>query len=231
MSEHSESLQDATAQLYLAFAGYGEETLSTAWEKQLAGFDILATTPLSQLSVTDLSPFIQNFAIYDDSGQILRRFLPRILELCIDGYHRWAMPLKSIFEALNFADWQFWSVLERRSIENFLRALWLHHLHDVSPAGTISSINTLLEAIASVMDIQPFLDVWLDIPERNATAHIASLTVYGNKNAYDMRHWLSQAETLQRIEAAFWDCGDTERAAMFAKAAEYLRLDESLMPA
>ena len=82
-----------------------------------------------------------------------------------------------------------------------------------------------------MMDIQPFLDVWLDIPEKNATAHIASLTVYGNKNTYAIRHWLSQSEILHRIEAAFWDCGDSDRAAMFAKAAEYLRLDESFIPA
>ena len=59
MSEHSESLQDATAQLYLAFAGYEEASLNTAWEKQLAGFDVLATKSLDQLSVSDLSPFIQ----------------------------------------------------------------------------------------------------------------------------------------------------------------------------
>lgn len=231
MSEHSEALQDATAQLYLAFAGYEEETLSPTWETHLPDFDVLTTTALKQLRESDLTPFIEQFSKFDNQGQILRRFLPRILELCIDGYHRWSMSLDHIFETLNIADWQSWSEFEKRSIESFLRALWLHHLNHVSPTGTTSSADTILDAISRVMDVQPFLDVWLDVPEKSATAHIASLTVYGKKHLTDVRRWLAQPDILQRIEAAFWDCGDSDRAAMFAKAAEYLRLDESLVPA
>jgi len=225
MSKHSEALEDATTQLYAVFTPYREQVLSNILEANLI------TTDLEQLTVSDLDSFILHLENDDNSAQQLRRFLPRILELSIEGYHRWSMSLDTVFETLNIAGWQFWSELEQRSIENFLRALWLYHLHDVSPTGTRSSADTILDAISRVTDIQPFLDVWLDVPEKSATAHIASLTVYGKKRLKDVHYWLAQPDILQRIEAAFWDCGDSNHAAMFAKAAEYLRLDNTFMPA
>ncbi len=225
MSTHSEALQDATAQLYAVFTPYREQAMSNTLDAHLL------TKDLEQLSVADLDSLILQIGEGDESAQLLRRLLPRILELSIDGYHRWSMSLDGVFETLNVAGWRTWSELEQRSIENFLRALWLYHLYDVSPTGTISSADTILEAISRVTDIQPYLDVWLDVPEKSATAHIASLTVYGKKRLKDVRHWLAQPDILQRIEAAFWDCGDSNHAAMFARAVEYLRLDNTLLPA
>jgi|GEM_PF-6938540 len=222
MSEHLQALQEATGRLYDVFDVYQEQELDTEFEH-------LTTDNLNTLSVSDLTPVIQHLTAQD--GSILLRFLPRILELCIDGYYRWSISLDAVFSTLNTCNWREWSEIEQRSIENFMRSLWLYHLSNVSPTGTHSSADTLLEAISQVMDVQPFLDVWMDISGASATAHIASLTVYGKKRLRDVRHWLSQPNILQRIEAAFWDSDNIYHAAMFAKAVDYLRLIHSPMPA
>lgn len=231
MSDYSQALWDATSQLYDVFSAYRDSELEVDWQANLPNYDILTTKALSDLSVSDFTPLLQQIPALDNADQILRRFLPRILELSIDGYHRWSIGLESVFATLQGCDWRTWSETEQVSIETFMRAFWLHHLHDVSPTGTRSSADTILEAIAQVMNVQAFLDLWSDMSNTSATAHLASLIVYGKKHLIDVRHWLSQPNILQRIEAAFWDCASSDHAAMFAKAAEYLRLADNLVPA
>lgn len=225
MPDYKTQLASTVDNLYAVFAPYQAHTPAVSWHT-LSTYATLTEKPVSALTVADLTPLVCQLERHADSAAMLRRFLPRILELSIEQHHRWAMGLERVFGCFKIADWHQWSETEQTAVLTFFEAFWRHHLYDVMPVGTLSSADTILEAFGKVVAVEPYLNVWQEMTSVNATVHMASLTVYGKKQHEDVRRWLLQPIILHRIEAAFWDCHTATHAALFAKAAEYLRLDE-----
>ncbi|MEL6307886.1 MAG: hypothetical protein AAFN11_04700 [Chloroflexota bacterium] len=224
MPDYKSDLTVATKQLYLAFMPYQSHTPAETWQT-LSTYDALIEKPLTELTVADLTPLVCQLSKHDDKSAMVRRYLPRMMELSIDQYHRWAMGLERVFQTFKIADWHLWSETEKDAVIAFFDALWVYHLSDVMPVGTLSSADTILESIGRVVPVDTYLHSWSQMNNKSATIHIASLIVYGKKHLEDVRRWLMQPRILNRIEAAFWDCQTDTHAAMFAKAAEYLRLE------
>jgi len=224
MPDYKSDLNTAIKQLYIVFLPYQSHVPADSWHS-LSSYDALTQKPLTELTVADLTPLVCQLSKHADKSAMIRRYLPRMMELSIAQYHRWATGLERVFQAFKTADWHLWSETERDAVIVFFDALWAYHLTDVMPVGTLSSADTILESIGRVVPVDTYLNSWSQMTTKSATVHIASLIVYGKKQLEDVRHWLLHPHILNRIEAAFWDCQTDTHAAMFAKAAEYLRLE------
>lgn len=206
MSEHSQILGEAIAQLHQVFSSTSK-----------AGESLRGLT---------LEALIRQMDEAADAG-ILRQILPHALEKFAENAHRACFDKLSI--CLQKAEWRAWAREEQIALETFFRAQWQAILHENAPTGTESLAYSFLSALNNIMDIQPLLDIWLNNRAAHTVAHMASVAVYGKHELSKLELWLAQGRVLQRVEAAFWDCHSDEQAALFSKAAEYLRSGDKLL--
>lgn len=153
-------LRQTTERLYEVFGSYRADPKSIGvcphciHQEEL---DRLLAVPLRDLSAEELNPLASNAVKTHGEVDDLRYFLPRILELCVDGFDQFT-DLEIIVNPLRFAEWHDWAEHEVSAVRAFLFSWWGWFLS--SHPRTINALE-LLCAIAQVEDdLEPYLTYW-----------------------------------------------------------------------
>ncbi|RZS30583.1 hypothetical protein EV193_116104 [Herbihabitans rhizosphaerae] len=210
----------AVADLYDAFAGYPLRSTIEGCAHCVTEADqaALRSAPLPELTAESLSRF--GFKALTTWGDVddLRHFLPRMLEIAVtdDGWD-----LHATFVKLATARWWDWPDGERRAIERYADALWLHVL---TLMPTSRSAADVLDAFGTAFeDLTPFLVIWRAEATEPARCQLADLLL-NRPSGLDshLADWLAEPETRQAIEAGFFAAGSPDAARLLSDAYDVL---------
>jgi hypothetical protein len=182
----------------------------------------LVATPLRDLRFLDLADY--SFSAMTTQGSVddFRYFLPRLFQGIVEEPYSYSD--ETLFHKLSYAKWATWPQDEQMAVKRYLNSLWLCGLasfpiEDRLPA--FFEIETVLSSIAQTGEsLGPYLNTWAETTAREADEHLIQfVTMYGREfangktldegfwghakvQAQELRRWLLQTETLQRIKDA-----------------------------
>jgi hypothetical protein len=162
-----------------------------------------------------------------------KHFVPRLLDLYASSTDAWLL-----CDKLGYARWRSWPEPEQRAVERYLLALWRAELAEYGPP---LPGNVLLQTMVTLdLDLAPYdlrkkLETWRLDSSRESARHIAGfvlehgmalfwpsgfngrLTLWQAKweIAEDVREWLLEPATRDRLEASFVVHGDVDVARAF----------------
>lgn len=226
-------VEEAEDALYATFARYGGTHLEgcahcVSFEESAA----LRRMPLRKLG-TELDRYLFKAMTTWGTEEDFKHFLPRLLELYVYSSSGWLLSDKLVY-----ANWRSWPEIERKAVENYLVTLWRETLTSV---GSPLPGNYLLETMLALdMDIAPYdlrvtLDAWRSDPSRDAAQRLAEF-IMEHKDAVvwsmdsggrsrlwrtkwemadEVREWLLEKATRERLEESFLAYGDVEIARAF----------------
>ena len=148
----------------------------------------------------------------------LRHFLPRLLELTLDGGYD-AIDLNGVIDKLEYAHWRSWPPTEQQAIERFLAALWTDALAYDSDRHPADELLAILARTHS--DLSPFLAAWSTKPTEPALRQLAQVcAALGNRPTVlpQVRRWLAKPATRALLEAGFFQASSPEIAAELSDA-------------
>jgi hypothetical protein len=173
--------------------------------------------PLRELDGDTLSHFIGSAVLTWGDVDDFKHFLPRILELlAIDDY-----PLNEelFYFKLDNAGYDSWPGIERDAVIRFWRAWWTHlvsteALRLFDPIGILACVSHFEE------DVDPYLTAWIDCEHPLAGQYLAHSIIWDLDGRSDMTPsgrtaldaWLCSPQVRARLERAFFDEPDGERA-------------------
>jgi hypothetical protein len=229
----SNAVDDALEAVYATFARYGGTHLEgcphcVAFEESAA----LRRIPLRRLGA-ELERYLFKAMTTWGTEDDFKYFLPRLLELHASSSDAWLL-----CDKLAYARWRSWSGPERAAVENYLSTLWRA---EVAAGGPPLPGNYLLGTLIALdIDLAPYdlrvkLDAWRADPSRDAARQLAQFvsehrdalfwasgssdrkTLWQAKPdiAEDVRVWLLEAATRERLEASFMAYGDPDIARAF----------------
>lgn len=235
-----EQLEQASAQLYAAFACYPARRTMWACSCCVKREEIVAltTVPLRSLSGDDLGRYAFKAMTTWGDSEDFRSFLPRLLELCVLDPGAHCVDSETICRKLEYAQWAKWPQEERQAIVDYLLAFWQLLLTDASHALRCSA-SDYLEALSQALeDLSPFLQVWRQSDEATALQALANF-VNENGDELGSGHtlkwllgspptkrqvitWLLEPETRQWLEDGFFRYAEQGWASELATAADTL---------
>ncbi len=182
----------------------------------------LVVTPLRDLRFLDLADYSFRAMTTQGSVDDFRYFLPRLLEGIVEESYSYFD--QTLFQKLSYAKWKTWPHDEQNAIKGYLKALWLCGLTSfpiVDALPAFFEIETVLSSIAQTGEsLVPYLEAWDRTTTREADEHLIQfVTMYGQDlaggktfseafwrdasvQAQELRSWILQADTLQRIQGA-----------------------------
>jgi hypothetical protein len=219
------AITEAVHNLYRAFERYPRpakiECCPCGCTKPDATSHLIAT-PLHDLRFLDLADYSFSAMATQGSVDDFRYFLPRLFQGIAEEPYSYCD--ETLFHKLSYARWRTWPRNEQSAIECYLKALWMCSLTsfpivDVLPA--FFEIETVLSSIAQTGEsLIPYLETWERTKTTEANQHLIQfVTMYGRDfadgntlneaywhdagtQAQELRTWILQAETLQRIRDA-----------------------------
>jgi uncharacterized protein len=185
-------------------------------------------TDLRRLTVEDLSEVASNVPHLGGDVDVLRHYLPRILEILMTEGFQWP-DFEPVLERLTYgadlggSPWWTWPAEEQKAINRFLEAAWTALLRDTNEVlASELSADTFLCGIGNIVDdIRPYLTKWSGFDEPFAARHLQEflnwnrdLTTGGLSNPFwtreawrasrNMRQivrWVHSRETLEELLA------------------------------
>jgi hypothetical protein len=191
------------------------------------------TRPLSELTADELREVAELMPFLGGDADVLRHYLPRLLEIAITTGFDWPdfEPLihhLAMRDSSGHGQVQTWPISERDALERFFLATWTARLQqDPDIDWELSADAIVCGTSAVVDDITPFLEHWLTFTEPFAAQHLAEFL--------DDNTELS----LGQLDDGFWDgakeylATNTRKVVQWAnavgtKAAVQSALDHSL---
>jgi hypothetical protein len=232
-SQGPTAVEDALEALYAAFCRYQGTHLEgcphcVSFEDSAA----LRRAPLRQLG-GELQRYLFKAMTTWGTEEDFKHFAPRLIELYASSTDAWLL-----CDKLAYARWRSWPQLEQRAVEHYLLMLWRDELAKYGPP---LPGNALLETMVTLdLDIAPYdlrtkLEAWRLDSSPESALHIAHfvlehgqalfwpsvfngrLTLWQAKPeiADDVREWLLEPATRERLEASFVVHGDVDVARAF----------------
>jgi hypothetical protein len=193
---------------------------------------VLRRAPLRQLGGEVYRYFSKAMTTWGTEDDF-KHFIPRLLELYASSSDAWLL-----CEKLAYARWRSWPEPEQRAVESYLLARWRAKLAEHGPP---LPGDALLETMVTLdIDIAPYdlrmkLEVWRSERSRDSARHLARFVLEhgaalfwpsvsnGRRSlwqakpeiAEDVRAWLLEPATRERLEASFVAHGDDDIARAF----------------
>ena len=179
-------LQAAIEDLYTAFAGYVRPPTFVGciccWDgaerPDGQSRDVPSPggpRPLRSLNATELADVASQVPHLGGSTELLKHYLPRILEICtIGGGFDWP-DIEEVVGHLTYGDgedrWTAWPEDERGAVRGVLHAMWRDVLTaEVDDEATLD--GTFCSVGIADPDIDWYLDTWLRFEHPNAAGHL-----------------------------------------------------------
>lgn len=212
-----QNLQAAIAALYETFARYPLQPYregSPCYADETA-YQRLRNAPLDKLTAFDLNRFACNVLTVreTEAATDYQHFLPRLLELiAFDARNFYWSEL--VIGKLNSAGWHHWPRAEQFAVERYLMALWEYILSEYT-SPSIAASAFLIATGQVVRDLHPFLEVWRNTRSVTAIRHLTALIWWdldfdtepepglGQHQSQEIRDWLFEPDTIQRLQQAF----------------------------
>lgn len=233
-----QTLQDTVDHLYATFDRYkpGGRVMGCPCCVAEGDIEQLHGRPLRDVEVSALQQYLPKaMTTWGTEGDFMY-FVPRLLEWFAtspsgDSPDRYYLALK-----LKASGWATWAVEERTAVEDFLGALWRYVLDHYAPYPEGHWIGGVLEVIAALTDVGPYLDEWNRNESVSALRHLASfiysslrvqtdgtVLVRPNPNAAQIAAWILNGRTLERLEQGYLAHSAEEWAPIVAETSDYLR--------
>lgn len=169
-------LDRAMEQLYAAFARYPAPSRLSAspYRDAEAILRTLLSAPLRRLDGEQLLPYAGWAMTTVGDADDYRHFLPRILELAIEGQPHLGAEPWVVTGKLDMAGWRGWPAPERSAIEATFRAGWAWKLERTPRYG---GALPWLESLAKFGEFEEALTVWHQSRSPYAAEHVAEFVV------------------------------------------------------
>jgi hypothetical protein len=196
-------LQRAIDRCYDAFAAYPEplELDASTLRDPVQILKDLTSAPLHQISGEHIESYAGFAMTTVGDVEDYKHFLPRILELAMEGSFLGAEPL-IIGERLKLGEWLKWPLPEQEAVRDLFVEAWKQGLYE-HPDDEIA--EDWLCGIANLdLDISAALEVWDETPAVNATLQLAEfcLTEAGyvfEEDAEERGYWSYPSEANVRL--------------------------------
>jgi hypothetical protein len=181
------------------------------------------TRPLRELTADDLSDVAAEVPLTAGTFDVLRHYLPRILELAAADAFDWP-DLEILIGHLAYDDeggdavpWLEWSADEQGAIRRYLHALWHERLEEADDEWA-DPVDSTLTAVALIEpSITWYLDEWLTF---RAPSYAVNLERWLQANLNYLRR--------ARLRNAFWDREEALAATNADAVVEWARSTSTL---
>jgi len=229
----SSPVDEALEVVYATFARYGGTHLEGC--PHCVSFEesaVLRRMPLRRLGA-ELQRYLFKAMTTWGTKDDFKHFLPRLLEIYASSSDAWLL-----VDKLRYANWRSWPEPERAAVEKYLSTLWKAELAAYGPPLPDNYLLGLLVALD--IDLTPYdlrvkLDAWRADPSRDAARQLAQFVsdhrdalFWANSSsdrrtlwqerpdiADDVREWLLEPATRERLERSFMAYGDADVARAF----------------
>lgn len=160
-------------ELYTAFGPYPRP--SKLWGSPLKDLDAILgevmRAPLAELEVDDLGQYAGSAIWTVGNEDDYRHFLPRILELTVEGTPSLGFDPNIIVSKLQRIDWQSWPTNEQKAIEGVLSAAWDYLVcradHVFRPRDWLTALS------GAELDIERTILDWQESRMRVSVKHLS----------------------------------------------------------
>lgn len=226
-------MEEALEALYGAFCRYqGTHVEGCPHCVSFEDSAALRRAPLRKLH-SELERYLLKAMTTWGTEEDFKHFVPRLLELHAASSDAWLL-----CDKLVYARWRSWPELEQRAVEDYLLALWRAELAENGPPlpdDALLKTMVTLDIDIAPYDLRTKLERWRLGSSRESARHLADfvlehgsalfwpgtptrrLTLWQAKweIAEDVREWLLEPMTRERLEASFVAYGDNDIARAF----------------
>ncbi|MER8731288.1 hypothetical protein NKH28_15835 [Mesorhizobium sp. M1227] len=183
----SSELAYAVERVYAAFASYpSPRHLHGSPYKDLESiFRGVSSGPLRELSGENLGAYAGSAIWTVGDVDDYRHFLPRVLELAIQGEPSMGFDANVIAAKLERTSWRDWPLEEQQAVEELFQAAWRKAMTMHPDEG--NAVPWLEGIVLAGMDVAAALAAWHDSPYPEAMLHCADL-ITGNIKTLDKGH-------------------------------------------
>jgi len=175
----------------------------------------LRSSPLRDLSVSDLEDYAQDALLVWGSVNHFRYFLPRIFELYFhqSGPRFAYLDPEILFSKFRHGHWLDWPAEEQTAVRELLHAIWAKIL-DYPPASlSLTDLQSWICSIAQAEDdLNPYLRAWISDQRLSASLALASLLLSqsgrnpfwdGREAQYaQLQSWLESKTVVEKLQRA-----------------------------
>jgi len=178
----------------------------------------LLSKPLRELTTEDVTRYSWKALTTWGTVEDFKHFLPRLFELMATDECS-AIEPEVLLSKLRLAEWHTWQKDERRSVAQFLDAVWQDCL--TAEAGSVWVHELLCGIGHSVDELMPFLRAWIKCNNKAGYAHLVHFIDWNLATIIKRRHlrnsfwsdapkqmmqvvdWLLNSSTAQELEDIF----------------------------
>lgn len=217
------NLREALEGLYAAFADYpAPARLKGSPHKDPAGMlTLLRTAPLRMLSGDQIGPYAGSALLTVGGVADYKHYLPRIIELGVQGSVHMGTDAPIIAERLKRAGWRTWFEAEQVSIRSAFRAAWSWSV-DQHPGFGATAEEWLCGIAALGEPIEPLLREWSARTSTEALLQSAWLGMSAarltSSSDHDLAYWNYVSPAARKV-VSDWVTGH-ERLSAFLQGLE-----------
>ncbi len=213
------NLKEAIQHLYEVFKSYPLKggLRERSCECCVSGDEIreLISQPLEKLTAKKIGHFARSVVSTFGDIEDLKHFLPRILELMMFSNND-VLDDFLTFEKLNYSEWETWNVKEIQAVDDYFFALWKEVVSN--ECSTFNQIENTLTIVSKYSGLNKALLIWENSMSRRSVEFIIDSVMNSSnldlseENLNLFMNWLSQKQTLQKIEQYFFETEDKDEA-------------------